>query len=257
MKIEGVIIISHKRILAISDIHGCYNELVQLLELNNYNPKEDQLILLGDYIDRGPESKRTVTYIMQLVEEGAIALKGNHDQMFLEFIYSNNPNKERRYLINGGMTTLETYVGKDHFPENAAGEQLHSAKQLMKEDDREHLDFLSNLPYYFETENHLFVHAGIDPSLDDWKDTPDYDKTWIRHEFLEFDHPHNLTIVHGHSPTQYIRGKKDNSVYFGNKKIGIDGACAYGGRLNCLIITGDSYETTYISNKKDNPEIES
>ncbi|WP_152656596.1 metallophosphoesterase family protein [Oceanobacillus sp. CFH 90083] len=242
--------IPNKRILAISDIHGCYQELVQLLKLNDYNPKDDQLILLGDYIDRGPESKRTVAYIMKLVEEGAIALRGNHDQMFLEFIFSDDPDKERRYLMNGGMTTLETYVGEDYFPDDAAGEHLHSARQLIKETDREHLAFLSNLPYYFETEKHLFVHAGIDPSLADWKNTPDYDKIWIRHEFLGFDHPHHFTVVHGHSPTQYIRGRKDNSIFFGNKKIGIDGACAYGGRLNCLIIMEDSYQTTYISNEK-------
>lgn len=106
---------SNKRILAISDIHGCYHELEQLLQLNHYNPKEDQLILLGDYIDRGPEPKRTVAYIMKLVEEGAIALRGNHDQMFLECIFSNNPDKERRYLINGGMDTIESYVGEDFF----------------------------------------------------------------------------------------------------------------------------------------------
>jgi len=245
-----VITIASKRILAISDIHGCLSELVQLLELNNYNPKEDQLILLGDYIDRGPESKRTITYIMELVKEGAVALRGNHDQMFLDFIFSNLPDKERHYLRNGGMTTLESYVGEDFFPENTAREHLYSAKQRIKKNNLEHAEFLSNLPYYYETENHLFVHAGIDPSLDDWKDTPDYDKIWIRHEFLDFDHCHNFTVVHGHSPTQYIRGKEDNSVFFGNKKIGIDGACAYGGRLNCLMIIGDSYKTTCISNEK-------
>ncbi|MEK4300379.1 metallophosphoesterase family protein [Oceanobacillus sp. FSL W8-0428] len=245
-----MITISKKRILAISDIHGCYKELVELLQLNDYNPEEDQLILLGDYIDRGPESKQTVTYIMKLVDEGAIALRGNHDQMFIEFIFSNNPDKQRRYLINGGMTTLETYVGEDYFPNNAAEEHLHSAKQLIKEKDSEHLEFLSNLPYYYETEKHLFVHAGINPLLADWRDTPDYDKIWIRQEFLGVDHPYDFTVVHGHTPTQSIRGNKDNSIFFGNKKIDIDGACAYGGRLNCLIITGDSYQTNYISNEK-------
>lgn len=238
---------SNKRILAISDIHGCYHELEQLLQLNHYNPKEDQLILLGDYIDRGPEPKRTVAYIMKLAEEGAIALRGNHDQMFLECIFSNNPDKERRYLINGGMDTIESYVGEDFFSCNTAGEHLQAAKEKIKEDDSEHLEFLSNLPYYYETENHLFIHAGIDPALDDWKETPDFDKIWIRQEFLGFDHPHDFTVVHGHTPTQYLHGKNDNSIFFGNKKIDIDGACAYGGRLNCLIITGDSYETTYIN----------
>ncbi|WP_179134489.1 metallophosphoesterase family protein [Oceanobacillus timonensis] len=237
---------SNKRILAISDVHGCYQELVQLLQLNDYNPKEDQLILLGDYIDRGPEPKRTVAYMKELVEEGAIALRGNHDQMFLDFIRSEDADKEQLYLMNGGMTTLESYVGKEHFPKGITRADLFSVKQLIKENDRDHVEFLSNLPYYYETEEHLFIHAGIDPTLEDWKDTPDYDKIWIRYPFLAFDHPHDFTVVHGHTPTQGIRGEKDNSVFFGNKKIGIDGACAYGGRLNCLTITGGSYQTSYV-----------
>ncbi|MFD1066600.1 metallophosphoesterase family protein [Oceanobacillus locisalsi] len=240
---------SNKRILAISDVHGCYQELVELLQLNNYNPEEDQLILLGDYIDRGPEPKRTVAYIMELVEEGAIALRGNHDQMFLDFINSEDANKEQLYLMNGGMDTLKSYIGREHFPERVTRADLPSVREQIKENDRDHVEFLSNLPYYYETENHLFIHAGIDPTLDDWKDTPDYDKIWIRYPFLESDHPYNFTIVHGHTPTQFIRGEQDNRVFFGNKKIDIDGACAYGGRLNCLTITPDSYQTSHVVGK--------
>lgn len=184
---------------------------------------------------------------MKLVEYGAIAIRGNHDQMFLDFIYSDDPMEMELYLRNGGLSTLETYVGYEHFQYGPTKENLHAAKQFITENEKEHVEFLSNLPYYYETENHLFIHAGFDPSLSDWKQTPDYDKIWIRHEFLGFDHNYDFTVVHGHSPTQYIRGNNDNSVFFGNKKIGIDGACAYGGRLNCLVISEDSYTTTYIN----------
>lgn len=243
-----MITIFNKRILAISDIHGCYDELVKLLELNHYNAKEDQLVLLGDYVDRGPKSKQTVSYVMKLVEDGAVAIRGNHDQMFLEFMYSDDPLKVKRYLLNGGQSTLETYVGYEHFQDGPTEENLNAAKQFIKENEKEHLEFLANLPYYYETENYLFIHAGIDPSLTDWKETPEHDMIWIRHEFLGSNHNHDFTIVHGHSPSQYIRGNNDNSVFFGDKKIGIDGACAYGGRLNCLVITGDSSCTTTFIN---------
>lgn len=245
-----MILISNYRTLAISDIHGCYDELVELLKLTHYNPEEDQLILLGDYIDRGPKSRQTVAYIMKLVEEGAIAIRGNHDQMFLDFIDSNDPIKSERYLRNGGLSTLKTYVGYDRFQNGVTEENLYAAKQLIREKEIAHVAFLSNLPFYFQTEKHLFIHAGIDPSLADWKEMSDHDKIWIRHEFLGYDHNYDFTVVHGHSPTSYIRGNNDNSVLFGNKKIGIDGACAYGGRLNCLIITGNEYTTAHI-NKGD------
>ncbi|WP_440897955.1 metallophosphoesterase family protein [Amphibacillus sp. Q70] len=237
---------AEKRILAISDIHGCYNELVQLLELCNYQPETDQLILLGDYIDRGPESKQAVEYVIKLVEEGAVALRGNHDQMFLDFLSSDHLKMMKLYLANGGISTLKNYVGLEHFQAGVTEDSLKAAKQLIKKTASEHVAFLTALPYYYETDKHLFIHAGIDPSLTDWRETSPHDMIWIRQQFLYNDHPHDFTVVHGHSPTQYIRGKKDDGVLFGNKKISIDGACAYGGQLNALVILEDSYETVNV-----------
>lgn len=237
---------AEKRILAISDIHGCFDELVQLLDLCNYQSETDQLVLLGDYIDRGPESKRTVSYIMELVEKGAVALRGNHDQMFLDFLNHDDVKMIKRYLANGGISTLKNYVGPEHFQTGVTKDNLRAARQLIKKTASEHVAFLSALPYYYETDKHLFIHAGIDPTLTDWRETPQHDMIWIRQPFLFNDHQHDFTVVHGHSPTQYIRGSKDNSVLFGNKKISIDGACAYDGQINALMILEDSYQTVNI-----------
>jgi|SRR5690606_12147363 len=79
-----------ERILAISDIHGCCDELNRLLELVKYNFTTDQLILLGDYVDRGFKSKDVIHKIKVLTDEGAIALRGNHDQMFIDWLVSIN-----------------------------------------------------------------------------------------------------------------------------------------------------------------------
>lgn len=75
------------RTIMVSDIHGCIDPINQLLHDINYNSKYDQLILLGDYVDRGPNSKEVVKEVIQLVKEHhAIALRGNHDQRFVDFI---------------------------------------------------------------------------------------------------------------------------------------------------------------------------
>ncbi|GLO66284.1 metallophosphoesterase family protein [Oceanobacillus kimchii] len=236
-----------RRILAISDIHGCYNELVKLLDEVNYKPEVDQLILLGDYIDRGTKNKEVVQKVMNLVDEGAIALRGNHDQMFLDFLYKNNIDAQMLYLQNGGLTTLESYVGYEWFDDGITPENLYRAKQFIQDNYKEHLKFLYHLPYYHQIGNLLFVHAGINPLLEDWRETSDDDMIWIREKFLYSSRPNdNLRIIHGHTPAQYLHSS--NGINFTEKRVGIDGACAYGGQLNCLII--ESGEFTQMSIKR-------
>ncbi|MEH7524970.1 metallophosphoesterase family protein, partial [Bacillus sp. JJ1503] len=103
-----------KRTLVISDIHGCHDEFVKLLDITKYNPTEDQLILLGDYIDRGKDSKKVIDKVMELVSNGAIALRGNHDDWLLCFL--SDPEKTASYLAEGvgGFNTLISYLGLDY-----------------------------------------------------------------------------------------------------------------------------------------------
>lgn len=224
-----------ERILAISDIHGCYEEFDKLLGLVKYNSARDQLILVGDYVDRGKDNKKVVSFVKELVDTyGAIALKGNHDQMFVDYvkkphIYSNVYN----YLRNGGETTLRNYVKDfdDYQWHDESYKKWAEEVMLQHGDD---ICFLDDLPYYHETEDYIFVHAGINPHLNDWKYTTREDFIWIRDQFLNHNHSHEKTVIHGHTPVVNLHDKHD--IYFGNKKIGIDGACAYGGQLNCLEI---------------------
>jgi serine/threonine protein phosphatase 1 len=199
-----------------------------------YNSARDDLILLGDYVDRGKDSKKVVELVKELTLYGAVALRGNHDQMFLDYVkrphvYDNIYN----YLRNGGETTLRNYI------EDFDSYQWHDESykkwaneiMILHGDD---VDFLDDLPYYHENEEYIFVHAGIDPLKDDWKDTPRDEFIWIRDGFLTVENPHSKTVVHGHTPAINLHQKHD--IFFGNKKIGIDGACTYGGQLNCLVI---------------------
>lgn len=99
-----------KRTLVISDIHGELAMLTALLEKVSYTPGTDRLFLLGDYIDRGPESKATLDKVIELVAGGAVALKGNHEDMMIKSLIDGNERIWRNWTgRNGGDATLQSY----------------------------------------------------------------------------------------------------------------------------------------------------
>jgi serine/threonine protein phosphatase 1 len=241
--------INIERILTISDIHGCYDEFNKLLGLVKYNSTKDQLILLGDYVDRGKDNKKVVSFVRELVNTyGAIALKGNHDKMFLDYVkFPQNYLNVYNYFNNGGETTLRNYI-EDFDSYQWQGE---SYKKWASEIMMQHSDdvcFLDELPYYHETDEYIFVHAGINPFLKDWKFTTHEDFIWIRGQFLNRNHEHDKIVIHGHTPTVNLH--KSYDIFFGNKKIGIDGACAFGGQLNCLEIKDGEFKQYHVSKIK-------
>ncbi|MDF9840412.1 serine/threonine protein phosphatase 1 [Paenibacillus sp. PastF-1] len=236
------------RTLVISDIHGCYREFNALLRKADYNPGRDKLALIGDYVDRGPNSKAIVDQVMSLhAEYGAVVLKGNHDKMACDALLSDDEDKlDLHWLNNGGFYTLASYVGADaDFVQYDLGwAEYIRIKHWIRQVYKHHLDFLSSLPLYHETEDHLFVHAGIDPALADWRTQKDYDFIWIREPF--YNHPvtsTGKTVVFGHTPT--FEFQHDPGIWFSphGDKIGIDGGCAYGEQLNCLEIGEEGYKS--------------
>lgn len=232
-----------KRILAISDIHGMFDEFIEMLHKVNYNPENDQLILLGDYVDRGPKSKDVIECIMHLVQEqGAIALKGNHDDMFVKHVVNDLEEDSFRHMKNGGLTTFQSYYCRE-----LEFSALPEAKKYVKENFWHHIEFLKDLPYYFETVDYIFVHAGINPDYDDWKETPERDLLWIRDAFFNRELQIAKKVVFGHTICMKFHGTYD--VWFGRDKIGIDGGCVYGYQLNCLEINGEGIKTYVVLNK--------
>ncbi|TXK84501.1 metallophosphoesterase family protein [Paenibacillus sp. N3.4] len=225
-----------KRTLAISDIHGCVEQLNHLLDVIAYNNDQDTLLLLGDYVDRGPASRETVEMVMYLVKEkGAIALKGNHDQRFIDILGDADPHMEMKFLEHGGIQTMRSYVESDQL-------DLKKAKELLRREYKYHIEFLDNLPLYYEDENHIYTHAGLNPTYRDWKSQPKRDFLWIREPFVQHPTVVTKTVVFGHTRTMDIQGHAD--VWFGGDKIGIDGGCPYGLQLNCLEIKeGNEYRT--------------
>ncbi|MBI9067306.1 MAG: metallophosphoesterase [Salinivirgaceae bacterium] len=144
-----------KGLFAIGDIHGCFDSLLELVEKQIQLDKNDRLVLLGDYIDRGNKSKEVIDYIIDLQEKGfgIISLIGNHELLLLETL-EDEKNKSK-WIQNGGLETLNSF-GIDsitNFP-------------------LKYLQFFKNLQNYYSFEEFLFVHAGFnDKILNPFQDT--------------------------------------------------------------------------------------
>lgn len=239
------------RTIVISDVHGCVNELNGLLEAAEYDSKRDQLLLIGDYVDRGPNSKETVKRVMELVlENGAIALRGNHDQRFVDLVRQGSAAVRAKFAEHGGMQTLASYCGTV-FSEGAwdgiSEERFGQLREEIAAAHGQHIAFLGNLPLYHEDEGHIYAHAGINPRYEDWKQQPEHDFMYIKSEFYENKTGLEKTVVFGHTRATDLHGSPE--AWFGGDKIGIDGGCAYGKQLNALII-GRSGEYRTLSVKK-------
>ncbi|WP_033541012.1 metallophosphoesterase family protein [Planococcus sp. CAU13] len=214
-----------KRTLVISDIHGELELFEELLREAGYNANEDQLILLGDYVDRGPDSKGVLERVIELKKHGAIVLRGNHDNMMLAAV-NDEPGAKERWARNGAIPTLKSYdpgIAGMAFPDSDVF--------------RDQVEFIRQMDYFHETDDYIFVHAGVQPGTP-VEQTDPYTLMWIREEFYEA-YSGDKTVVFGHTPAFLLRGTDNHAIFFGdNNIIGIDGGAAYGGQLNCLELPG-------------------
>jgi serine/threonine protein phosphatase 1 len=201
------------RLLAVGDVHGCNHLLRRLLDLVSMDPQADTLVFVGDYLDRGPDVRGVIDTLIALQERcpKVICLKGNHEAMFLDYYVEGRD--EELFLYNGGWETLNSY-----------GMTIADARtgEGFPED---HLRFLSDLALVHETEECLFVHAGLRPHIP-IAEQEEKDLLWIRYEFIESDWDFGRTVVFGHTPLSEPLIEKN--------KIGIDTGAVYGGRLTCV-----------------------
>lgn len=214
-----------KRILTISDIHGHYEQLVKLLELANYNPQDDQLVILGDIVDRGPENMKTLFYVRQLVKDGAVAIMGNHDKTaYLSF-------KEIIDMGYGSDTQLHVNC--------LNGYETHVEFMKLSDADKKIArNFLGGLPLYYEYEEYIFVHSGVSSDRP-IEENDEAVLLWSREEFYEYPAYGGKTVVFGHTPTKYLNLYGENRIWTDKvheDKIGIDCGCFFSGTLGCLEI---------------------
>ena len=223
------------RLLAISDIHGELQLFEELLLKLKFDATEDQLILLGDYIDRGPASCGVLNIVEELQANGAHALLGNHEAIMLKACRSGTLKAWNHWTaLCGGDATLASYGYQLEDFENALlNNTLPSFIQTLPKLE-EHLQLIETFETYIELEDVIFVHGGVVPGIA-LADTDPLKLLWIREEF-HTGYNGEKTVIFGHTPTYYLHKDPTNyNVYFGdNHIIGIDGGAVFGGQLHAL-----------------------
>ena len=196
---------------AIGDIHGQIHMLEALVERVPFQ-EEDEIVFLGDFIDRGRDSKAVVEFLLGFRREypNTVFLRGNHEDMLLDYLAGGGSYYQGVYLMNGGHATLENYRderGDVRLPP-------------------EHLKFLNALEWIHTSRGFIFVHAGLRPGVPIDSQDP-MDLLWIREEFLHAEYDFGKPVVFGHTQTD---GLNNRLPYY----LGIDTRAVNGGCLTCV-----------------------
>jgi serine/threonine protein phosphatase 1 len=225
------------RIYAIGDVHGCA-ELLQALyaridrEIEQDRPADWRIIHVGDYGDRGPDTKRVLDHIIERSRDRRVlSLMGNHDEAWLNFLA--DPLPVGLFVTHGGDTTAHSYGVDVDFSDATGRRAARDALQTAM--PQAHLDFLRNLPRSFGFGDYFFCHAGIRPGVPlQIQDREDL--IWIRKEFLNYGGLHPRVIVHGHTPSDQPELLPNRiNVDTGAVKTGVLTAVVLDGTTKCII----------------------
>jgi serine/threonine protein phosphatase 1 len=198
----------------IGDLHGCRDMLEKMLSIIPWNPEVDHLFFIGDYLDRGNDSKGVIDLLIKLTKSSpnVQCIMGNHESIFLDYLSGSD---EKTFLVNGGVSTLDSYMvnGTIYIPP-------------------EHISFIESMPLLIELDNYYIVHAGLKPELKiDEQNIKDI--LWIRENFITSDYDFGKKIIFGHTPFY--------SPYVTENKIGIDTGAVFGNKLTCLELPDEKF----------------
>jgi serine/threonine protein phosphatase 1 len=182
-------------------------------------------VLVGDYIDRGPNSREVLDRLIERAKSSEmILLKGNHETFLHEFL--RNPSMLQSWSHMGGLETLMSYGVTPSFNADAKT-QKQLAIALQATLPKSHLIFLEGLQSSFSCGGFFFAHAGVRPGVP-LADQRDADLLWIRDEFLLYEGKFDKIVVHGHTPVSTVDMRPN--------RINIDTGAYATGKLTCIII---------------------
>ncbi len=228
------------RIFAIGDIHGHYDELQGLLDTLWEQPcfdiKVDHLVLLGDLVDSGKDSRKVVQFAMGMKQSHPKTfhpLRGNHDDMLVDALrYDCKEYDKDWWLYDSGYAdaTATSYMMKNF--------------EMKEKFPKDHLDFLEALPTHWETDNYFFCHAGVRPGIPLEKQSKE-DLIWIRHEFYKSDYDWGKKIIFAHTPftdhTNMNPETNEYEVYQKDTMIGINTMPRNEGKLTCVMLPDEKF----------------
>ncbi|MDO8288383.1 MAG: metallophosphoesterase family protein [Parvibaculum sp.] len=224
------------RLYAVGDIHGRNDLLEQLLtdvaaDGCLYADKRKVLIFLGDYVDRGLQSRQVIERLSTLDLEGfeTVFLKGNHELAMMQFLGDAQFGRTWKYY--GGLETLHSY-GINELTLSDNPDDFEAARRRFNEIlPLRHRQFLEFLPLSVTFGDYFFTHAGVRPGISLARQIED-DLLWIRDDFLNSRSSFGKVVVHGHTPQE--------DAVFRSNRIGIDTGAYVTGVLTCLVLDGAS-----------------
>jgi len=217
------------RLYAVGDVHGRLDLLRQLHELiaadaAGSNASVKRIVYLGDYVDRGPDSKGVIELLLEAPLKGfeRVLLKGNHEDVMETFLV--DASVAPHWFAYGGIETLESYgvTAPAH-----AGEIARAQAEFGARLPATHRKFLASLPLTHRAGDYFFAHAGVKPGVA-LGDQGEEDLLWIRDEFLESNADFGALVVHGHTITA--------SPVVRANRIGIDTGAFASGKLTALAL---------------------
>jgi serine/threonine protein phosphatase 1 len=233
--ISAIAVESGSRIYAVGDIHGRADLLAGIIDrigvdMDRHPGRRATTIFLGDYVDRGPDSRSVVDMLLALSRgEGTVCLKGNHEAVLVRFLH--DPSLWDTWAAFGGVQTLRSYGLR--VPTCLSREdQVRVAEEFRQALPWEHLHFLEGLALTYISGDVIFVHAGLRPNVP-MDQQEEEDLLWIRRPFLDHREPFEYFVVHGHTPVE--------SPEVHANRINIDTGAYATGRLSCVVLDGHSF----------------
>jgi serine/threonine protein phosphatase 1 len=222
------------RIYAIGDIHGRLDLLYDLIDLLHLDarsrpPLRNRVVILGDFIDRGPDSRQLIELLNSRQSADFIVLKGNHEAALLDALRGDIAALDL-WMQYGGDATLRSFDVAEHIITSDDPQMLVQAAR--KAIPKRLVKWMDSLPLYHRAGPYFFVHAGIVPGVPLARQSAK-DMLWIRQDFTDSPDMHEAMIVHGH--TVYEEG-----VFFASNRIGVDTGAYRTGKLSAVGIEIDA-----------------
>lgn len=210
------------KVATIGDIHGCHKQLIELLD--KLPSDIEKIYSVGDLIDRGPESKAVV---QECIDREIVCVRGNHEDMFLDFINGSKKYSENIFTMNGGDSTLVSYQPNESIIKKDVNGVLLEISGIDIPDD--HFEFMNNMPYFIETDDFILTHGGVPAWMgEDFRDKDPASENELMWNRGKTNSDLGKVQISGHTPVQ--------EPHFIKGAINIDTGCFFGNKLSALIL---------------------